>query len=174
MSDWSGNDEEDLARSQGETRAAFENRALMYSALYEEFSDELGEERAAEVMKRAIYRRGLEIGRKYRAAAVAGDLDEVGDIFCSGSPCAGELFQPSVESSEEGRIVLRMDSCPLLDAWRAEGLDPEEVERLCDIASAVDEGTFAAAGLDLTFLDRLGRAGGGSCLLQLTIPEHRG
>ena len=32
-------------------------------------------------MKRAIYRRGEDVGRKYRAAAATRDLEEVGRIF---------------------------------------------------------------------------------------------
>ena len=55
-----------LDRSRAETRAAFANRALMYAAIYEELEDELGADRATEIMKRAIYKRGVEIGEGYR------------------------------------------------------------------------------------------------------------
>jgi hypothetical protein len=160
-----------LAKSRAETRAAFENRALIYSAIYDELSDELDAERATVLMKRAIYDRGLSVGKKYREAVSAGDLDEVGAIFCGGSPCAGTLFTPGVEERDEGRIVLRMTSCPLMDAWAAEGRTPEEIDRLCEIAAAVDEGTFASAGLELTFLDRLGVPGSHACLLELRVGE---
>lgn len=164
--------EDELDRSQAETRAAFENRALMYAYLYEELADELGDARATELMKRSIHRRGLEIGRKYRPAAHARDLPEVGRIFCEGSPCGGELFQPAVEAEDEDRIVLTMTSCPLMDAWRAAGLGPDELEHMCSIAAAVDEGTFEGAGLQLTFLDRMGCAGSERCLLELRLPDE--
>lgn len=164
--------EGELEHSQAETRASFENRAVMYAYLYEELSDELGEERATELMRRAIHRRGLEVGRKYRAAARAGDLEQVGQIFCEGSPCEGSLFEPGVEGMDEERIVLRMTSCPLVDAWRAAGLEPEEIERLCFIAAAVDEGTFEGAGLELEFLDRMGIPGSERCLLALRAPDR--
>ena len=159
-----------LDRSRAETRGAFENRALMYAYLYEELLPVLGVEETVTVMKRAIYRRGLEVGRKYRDAAQEGDLAEVGHIFCSGSPCAGGLFDPGIEERGDGRIVLRMTSCPLVDVWRASGLPAAEVDTLCEIAAAVDEGTFAGAGLDLEFLSRLG-AGEDKCLLDLRIPS---
>lgn len=162
--------EDELEQARAETRAAFENRALMYAYFYEELSDELGPERAQELMKRAIHRRGIEVGRKYRAAAHSGDLAEVGAIFCEGSPCAGELFNPSVEDEGEHHIVLGMTSCPLLDAWREAGLDPEELDVMCSIAAAVDEGTFEGAGLELEFLDRMGRPGSEKCLLLLRTP----
>lgn len=164
--------EGELEHSQAETRASFENRALMYAYMYEELSDELGEERATELMRRAIHRRGLEVGRAYRAAAQAGDLEQVGQIFCEGSPCGGALFDPGVEDIDEDRVVLRMTSCPLMDAWRRAGFDPEECERLCFIAAAVDEGTFEGAGLQLEFLDRLGVPGSERCLLELRVPER--
>jgi predicted ArsR family transcriptional regulator len=165
--------EGELEQSRAETRAAFENRALMYAYFYEELADELGPDRATELMKRAIHRRGLEVGRAYRAAAHAGDLEAVGQIFCDGSPSAGELFTPAVEEEGEERIVLSMSSCPLVDAWRGAGLDPEEIEHMCSIAAAVDEGTFEGAGLELTFLDRIGCVGSERCLLELRLPAGR-
>ena len=164
--------EGELERSQSETRSAFENRALMYAYMYEEMADELGPERATELMKRAIHRRGLEVGRKYRPAAHARDLEEVGRVFCEGSPCGGQLFEPGVEEEGEERIVLRMTACPLVDAWRAAGLDVDEIEHLCQIAAAVDEGTFEGAGLELTFLDRIGIPGSERCLLELRLPDR--
>lgn len=167
MSDY----EDDLTKARAETRAAFENRALIYLSLYEELSDELGSERAAELMARAIRRRGEDVGRKYAGAARAGDLDAVGRIFCEGSPCGGELFHPGVEEAGENRIVLRMTSCPLVDAWRDAGLDPDEVDAMCEIAAAVDEGTFEGAGLDLVFLERAGAPGCDRCLLELRVRE---
>jgi hypothetical protein len=169
MSDTDG---DALETARAETRAAFENRALIYLYLYEELADELGPDRAAELMKRAIHRRGLEVGRKYRPAASTGDLAAVGELFCEGSPCDGGLFEPGIEEEGDERIVLRMTACPLVDAWRAAGIDADEIDTMCGIAASVDEGTFEAAGLDLVFLDRLGRHGSEHCLLALTIPEE--
>ncbi len=161
-----------LEKANAETRAAFENRALMYAAIYDELAEEVGERRAAAIMKRAIHKRGLDVGLKYREAAMAGDLDEVGRIFVEGSPAGGSLFTPGVEAQDEGVIVLRMTSCPLVDAWRAQGRTDEEIDLLCGIAAAVDEGTFESAGLELTFLDRLGKPGSCRCLLELKVPAE--
>jgi len=162
--------EEALERSRRETRAAFENRALMYFYLYDELTGTLGAQRAAEVMKKAIHRRGLQVGAKYRPAAEAGDLDEVGRIFCEDSACAGELFRPGVEVRDEESVVLSMRACPLVDAWRRLRLSPDEIDTLCSIAAAVDEGTFEGAGLRLEFLDRIGKPGSERCLLELRLP----
>lgn len=160
-----------LKKAHAETRAAFENRALMYAHIYEELEAEFGRTRAVDLMKRAIFRRGLEVGRGYRPAAEAGDLDEVARLFVEGSPSEGALFEPGVEEeSVDGEcIVLRMTACPLADAWRSAGFDDEKVDLLCDIAAAVDEGTFEGAGLDLEFLDRQACAASDKCLLELRV-----
>jgi hypothetical protein len=160
-----------LENSRAETRAAFENRAFIYAYIYEELAAEVGREPAVEIMKRATYRRGLEVGRKYAPAAEKGDLAEIGRIFVEGSPCAGTLFEPAIEELENGRLVLRMCNCPLENAWHSLGLPDDEIDTLCEIAAAVDEGTFEGAGLDLTFLDRRGIAGSSRCLLELTVPD---
>lgn len=158
-----------LEAAQAETRAAIENRALIYLHLYETLAEELGPEQASELMKRAIYQRGVEIGQAYREAAEDGDLARVGELFCDGSPCAGELFEPAIEESGTSRIVLSMRACPLVDAWRAHGVPDYEIDVLCGIAAAVDEGTFEGAGLELEILDRLGRPGSESCLLDVRL-----
>lgn len=159
-----------LEQSRAETRASFENRALMYAYIYDELEAEVGAERATELMKRAIFRRGLEIGRKYKPAADAGDLAEVARLFVEGSPAEGAFFEPGVaEEPAGGRVVLKMAACPLKDAWLAAGYDEAAVDHLCDIAAAVDEGTFEGAGLALDFLDRQACAGSDICLLELKL-----
>lgn len=164
-----------LSQSRAETRAAFANRALVYAAIYDELEAELGAERATELMKRAIHRRGVEIGKGYRGAVAAGDLDEVARLFVAGSPCEGALFEPGVaEEPTDGRVVLSMTACPLAETWRDAGLAPERVDLLCEIAAAVDYGTFEGAGLDLRFLDRQACPGSSACLLELTLREGSG
>ncbi len=157
-----------LTRSQGETRASFENRALLYRHLFDVLAEEFGRDRAAVLLKRAIRRRGLEIGAAYRDAVEAGDLAEVARLFCATSPCAGALFEPELVSLEGGTLVLRMSACPLVDAWRASGLPESEVDLMCEVAADVDFGTFEGAGLELTFVERAGQPGCERCTLELT------
>lgn len=159
-----------LDAAHAETRASFENRALVYMHLYETLSRELGAEQAIELMRSAIYDRGVEISEKYREAAEDGDLEQIADIFCDGSPCAGALFEPGVEELGTSRVVLRMTSCPLVDAWRAHGVPEYEIDVLCGIAAAVDEGTFEGAGLAIEITERLGQPDGERCLLDIRIP----
>lgn len=60
-----------------------------------------------------------------------------------------------------------MTACPLVEAWKAHGVSDEEVDLLCEIAAAVDEGTFEGAGLQVDITDRLGRAGSTRCVLDV-------
>jgi len=162
-----------LATSRAETHAAFANRALMYRHIFDVLEEEYGAERATELMKRAIYRRGVEVGQRYRAAAEAGDLEEVGRLFVEGSPADGALFEPAIdEAAADDRIVLSMTACPLAEAWREAGLPEERVDQLCDIAAAVDEGTFEGAGVRLRFLDRQACAGSDRCLLEIKLASR--
>lgn len=165
----------ELEASRAETRAAFENRALALAYIYDELEGELGADRATDIMKRAIFRRGIEVGVKYRDAVAAGDLEEVARLFIEGSPACGEFFEPGVaERTADGeRIVLCMTACPLKDAWVKAGYSAEQVDHLCQIASAVDEGTFESAGVDLGFLDRQACPGSDTCLLELRLRQDK-
>lgn len=160
----------DLAESQAQTRAAFANRARLYRYFYEELAAEVGTEQATIVMKRAIRRRGVEVGAMYHDAVARRDLDAVGQLFCATSPCEGALFEPGIESRDSAAIVLRMTACPLVDTWREMGLSDTDIDLMCDIAAEVDEGTFEGAGLKLTFLDRMGQPSSCRCLLQVELP----
>lgn len=161
----------DLKEARLETRAAFENRAMIYAYMLEELESEIGLEKAVDVMKRAIYRRGTDVGRKYKKAAESCDLSEVGKLFVEGSPSGGALFEPAVDrEADEQSIIMRMTACPLVDAWQAAGYDEKRVDLLCEIAAAVDYGTFEGAGLHLEFLDRKGCCGSDRCLLRISVP----
>ena len=60
--------------------SAIKARAMFYYAFYKEFSAEIGAERTAEIMKRAIYKRGLEIGKPFRKFA-PGDMAGLKNTF---------------------------------------------------------------------------------------------
>jgi hypothetical protein len=173
MSDRERELEAELEKAREETRDAFANRALMTAHIFDVLEEELGTDRATELLKRAVYRRGREIAERYRAAVEAGNLDEVGRIFVEGSASSGEIFEPSVEERDADgrRIVLRMNACVHKDTWREAGYAPERVDRLCDIASAVDFGTFEGAGLSLRFIDRQACPGSDRCLLELRLAD---
>ena len=125
--------------------ASIRNRALFYKAIYDEMRAELGDTRATDMLRRAIYKRGLEIGRPF-ARFAPGDLEGLKKAFLDFVPGGDAVFAPKVERCDKDVLQIRLGRCPLRDAWRAMELSAGEVEHLCHIAGAVDEGTFAAAG----------------------------
>lgn len=160
-----------ITRSKRETRAAFENRAVVYRYIFDELVEELGEERAAGIMRRAIRRRGVAHGReKYADAARSRDFGTIARLFCESSAADGELFTPAVAEAGADGAVLTMASCPLVDAWRALGLDEAAVDLMCDIAAEVDRGAFEGVGLEIDIEERLGEPGATHCVLRLRAP----
>lgn len=136
---------EQLAR---ELREAFAGRALLYDAIDRELSAELGPERAAELLGRAIERRGREV-----AAAMFADIDRtdpqaVADRFLATSPDGGSMYPTAVDRAD-GAVAIAVQRCPLQDAWRGAGIEPERVARLCRIAGRFDTGLFGAT--DVSF-----------------------
>lgn len=136
-------DRDRLAR---ELREAFAGRALLYDAIDRELTAELGPDRAADILGRAIERRGREV-----AAAMFADIDRddpaaVADRFLATSPDGGTMYPTEIERSGDA-VTIAVQRCPLQDAWRASGATPERVARLCRIAGRFDTGLFGATGV---------------------------
>ena len=125
--------------------AAFRHRALLYHHFFETLRPELGEARTAEIMSRAIYTRGTEIGKSFARFAPA-DFQGLRDAFIGLVPDDGNMFAPDVTRCDAAGLDIKLRRCPLKDAWREAGLPDTEVARLCRIAGRIDNGTFEAAG----------------------------
>jgi predicted ArsR family transcriptional regulator len=134
---------EDTLRKQ--LYGSFKNRAMMYYHIYKELQEEIGEARAAAIMKRAITRRGLEIGKQFAAYSPA-DLQGLKGAFLAFIPDEGRVFAPEVQRCDSEGLDIKFHRCPLKEAWQEAGLPEEEVAKLCEIAAAVDIGTFQGAG----------------------------
>jgi hypothetical protein len=128
-----------------ELYGAYKNRAMMYYHIFQELRKEVGEEKAAEIMKRGIYNRGAEVGRRYREFGPS-NLEGLKNAFLTSSPDQGKLFQPEVRHYCEDGLDIRMRSCPLKEAYTEAGLSDQEIAKMCEIAAAVDYGTFEGAG----------------------------
>lgn len=136
-------DREKLAR---ELREAFAGRALLYDAIDRELTAEIGADRAAAVLGRAIEQRGREV-----AAAMFADVDRddpaaVAARFLATSPDGGTMYPTTVERASDS-VTIAVERCPLQEAWRAAGAAPERVARLCRIAGRFDTGLFGATGV---------------------------
>jgi hypothetical protein len=124
---------------------AFANRAHIYHLLFSQLRSELGAERAAELMARAIYQRGAQNAAKYASFAPR-DLDGLRQAFLANLPDDGAMFAPEVVRCDAEGLDIKFYRCPLKEAWMGAGLPEEEVAALCQIAAQVDSGLFEAAG----------------------------
>lgn len=128
---------------------SMKSRALFYYAFYTEFSAEFGAAKAEEVMKRAIYKRGLAIGRSFAQFAPE-DMAGLMTAFLDAVPDPEATFNPRLDRCDAQGIDILLQGCPLKDAWKEAGLSDEEVTTMCRIAGQVDNGTFEGAGFEFS------------------------
>ena len=144
---------------------AYKNRGMMYYHIFQELRKEVGDEKAADIIKRGIYKRGLEVGKKYEKFAPT-DLEGLKDAFLAGSADQGKMFQPEVLRCDAEGLDIQMRSCPLKQAYEEAGLSDEEIARMCDIAAVVDYGTFEGAGFRF-YTDTWKPGEEGCCILHI-------
>jgi hypothetical protein len=135
---------ERLAR---ELRDSFKNRALLYWSIYDELRREIGADKAASILGRAIERRGRDAG-----AALFRDLapktpTAVAERFISTSPDGGRLFPTEVARDPDGTVHIEVTSCPLKQAWEEAKLPAGDIAAMCRIAGKFDTGMFDLPGL---------------------------
>ena len=128
-----------------ELRASFKNRAVLYYLIFDELRKEIGEQRAAEVLMRAIYRRGAQIGEQFQPHGPR-DFDSLQSAFLAIIPDAGRMFDPQVQRCDADGLDIQLEACPLKEAWEELGLSEEDRVTMCRIAGEIDKGTFEAAG----------------------------
>lgn len=145
---------------------SFKNRAMMYYHIYQELLKEVGEEKATEIMRRGIYRRGVEIGRQF-AKYGPSDLEGLKDAFMAFVPDDGEVFRPEVRRCDADALEIQMRRCPLKEAWQEAGLSDADIAKMCHIAAVVDDGTFEGAGFSFS-AETWNSGKEGCCLLKVT------
>ena len=126
-------------------RNAMKARAMVYAAVYDELESELGAAKAEEILKRAIYKRGLAIGQQFKCFGPR-DIAGLREAFIAFVPDGGRVFEPEVRRCDAGGLDIKFHSCPLKEAWLEAGMTEAKVAKLCHIAGIVDNGTFEAAG----------------------------
>ena len=94
------------------------------------------------------------------------DLARLAESFAEGKSRM-DAFAREVVQVGDARAVLRLNRCPLVEAWDEAGLSPAEKKTMCDIACQVDFGKFEGAGYKLTFRCRIAD-GAGTCDMELT------
>jgi hypothetical protein len=144
---------------------AFANRAHIYHLLFSQLRSELGADRAAELMGRAIYQRGAQNAARYASFAPR-DLEGLRQAFLANLPDGGAMFAPEVVRCDAAGLDVKFHRCPLKQAWLDAGLAQEEVATLCRIAARVDSGLFEAAGFRF-HADTYQSGGEGCCFLHV-------
>ena len=129
--------------------ASFKNRAMMYWHLFNVLQEEVGAQKATNIMKRGIYKRGLDIGVQFKKFAPA-DLQGLKSAFLAFIPDDGKMFDPEVLRCDAEALEIKLRRCPLKDAWQDAGLNKDELSDMCDIAVSVDKGTFEGAGFSFS------------------------
>ena len=131
-------------------RGAVQLRARMYYHIFCELRDEVGEERATELMRRAIARGGREMSGRFKPYA-PGDMAGLKDAFLQWIPDKGAMFQPEVcACSDDHGLEIQFQACPLKETYEAMGLPDDEKGKILAIASAIDHGLFTGAGFDFS------------------------
>lgn len=98
--------------------------------------------------------------------AQADDLAAFAEVFKSAPAC--DVFE--MEQVELTKDVFSVDfhTCPLVEAWKAAGCSPEEIDALCDIAMDGDRGIVEGLGwLEFDLQDTIAR-GGDVCKIRIT------
>ena len=70
------------------------------------------------------------------------------DAFVAMIPDEGRMFAAKVERCDAAALDIKLQRCPLKDAWLEAEVPEADVARLCAIARRVDNGTFEAAGFE--------------------------
>jgi hypothetical protein len=126
---------------------AFKNRALMYHHIFDELRKQVGEKKAEAVMKKAIHKRGVVVGKQL-AKYAPNDFKGLAKAFIGWDPDDGKMFKAEVLRCDNEALDLKFHGCPLRDAWQEAGLNDKETAKICSIAAAVDIGTFEGAGFE--------------------------
>jgi len=143
------------------------NRARIYIHIYRELSKELGPEKATGTLKSALYARGREKGLQLAGRIGKPDLRALALAFVENKENM-DAFGHEIVLENPAYVVLRLNQCPLVEAWKEASLSSEERKTMCDIAYQVDFGKFEAAGYRLSFTRRIAD-GCGSCDLRVTL-----
>jgi hypothetical protein len=128
--------------------SSFKNRAMMYYHIFDELRKEIGEKKATAIMKRAIHKRGVQVGKELLAKYGPDDLEGLKNAFLALDPDEGRMFSAEVLSSDADGVDIRFHRCPLREAWQEANLSDEDTAKICAIAASVDIGTFEGAGFE--------------------------
>ena len=140
-------------------------RALIYLAIFRELKDRHGEDEAIDVMRTALVERGRAFGETLKEFAL-GNFRGLCDAFAY-VPDGGVMFSPKEIRCDDSGLELKMQKCPLKEAWQDAGVTDDEMKTLLFCALAMDVGTMDAAGFALQ-INTWQSGEDGCCYLKIT------
>ncbi len=140
----------------------FRGRAYYY--FYDEMAKAFGEDRAAEVYSKAIYRLGIDKSNSFKKESGKSAMALADDFV--GNETGRNVFAQTILSADENEATIEMKNCPLVEAWKEMNLTDEMISRLCDLAYQVDYGTVEGLGFKLDFKSRISD-GCPACILHI-------
>ncbi|WP_337660485.1 L-2-amino-thiazoline-4-carboxylic acid hydrolase [Anderseniella sp. Alg231-50] len=144
---------------------AIKERGRAYLVVFRELSKRYGEAEAISVMRSASYEHGLAIGKPLACFAPR-DFTGMADGYAN-APDDGATFSPDIRQLDDTCLEVQMMTCPIKDAWVEAGCSDEEICTLLQCASALDEGTFDAAGFNYE-IELWSPGKQGCCLTKIT------
>ena len=147
-------------------KGAIHLRARMYYHIFRALRDELGEEKATQLMKMAIRKGGEDVGPRF-APHAPDDLAGLKESFINWVPDKASMFEPEVVCCNHADgLKIHFHACPLKEAYQEMGLSDQEMEKILAIAAAIDGGIFETAGFE--FVSETWKPGESGCC-RLTI-----
>ena len=142
-------------------------RAKFYMHMFDVLCEEYDNEKAVELMSKATYRLGQEMGEKLMPHGPA-NIEALTEQFLQGIPCRDHLFSPELRKCDSEGMEIQFHRCPLKDNWEAAGRKGEALEQLCRSAGAIDAGMFTQAGF--TFEGETWKPGRTGCCRLIVKP----
>lgn len=146
---------------------AYAMRAKFYMQMFDVLREEYGPDKTIELMSKATFRLGVEMGEKLKAHGPA-NIEALTEQFLNGIPCRDHLFSPELLKCDAEGMEIQFHRCPLKDNWEAAGREGDELEMLCRAAGAIDAGLFGAAGF--TFKGETWKPGKTGCCRLIVEP----
>jgi hypothetical protein len=114
----------------------FEWEAGLFVEIYRDLSERLGRDVAKEILARAMYRAGFELGREARTLVETGNpvgMAKAWDLLYG-------MGSQQAEQLDEDHFVIQGISCAAFNLFRRRGLSEQEIRFVCDAFCIADVG----------------------------------
>lgn len=143
-----------LRDSTDDVGKALRRMALLYRHFAETLQSELGAERAEELITKAVWAYGSQVGSEARERTLAKGLDLTPENYSDDLPAVGWR---NVPEELDGEKLTRVEFCPLAHEWR------DMDQRLARLYCFVDQAKMQAYNPDYTYVHVNNKLNGDAC-----------